>query len=61
LAVVLGALLALAASACGGSTAPEPGEHETKHDEVSETLRAASVLPAKPGALAAVAARVGRP
>jgi hypothetical protein len=60
LAVVLGALLALAVSACGGSTAPEPGEHETKHDDVIETLRAASVLPPPPGAVTAGGAGVVR-
>jgi len=61
LAVVVAALLAFAASGCGGSTAPEPGEHETNHDEVSETLRAASLPPAPSGAVTAGAARVDRP
>lgn len=32
------------ASACNGSTASEPGEHETKHEEATETLRAVSTL-----------------
>jgi len=61
LVVVVGVLLALAASACSGSTAPEPGEHETKHDDVIETLRAASVLPVPPGAVTAGAVTVVRP
>lgn len=32
------------ASGCNGSTAPEPGEHETKHEEATETIRAVSLL-----------------
>jgi hypothetical protein len=44
LVVAFGALLVMLASACNGSTAPEPGEHETKHEEATETLRAVSRL-----------------
>jgi hypothetical protein len=48
------------ASACNGSTAPEPGEHETKHEEATETLRTVSTLtpPGRPVA-ADAASRLG--
>jgi hypothetical protein len=39
LAVVFGVLLAMLAGACNGSTAPEPGEHESKHEDATESLR----------------------
>jgi hypothetical protein len=56
LVITLGAVLVMLASGCNGSTAPEPGEHETKHEEATETLRAVSLLTPQGHALAAGAA-----
>jgi len=57
LVVAFGALLVILASGCNGSTAPEPGEHETKHEEVTETVRAVSLLTPPGRTVAAGAAR----
>jgi hypothetical protein len=58
LAVAFGALLVMLASGCNGSTAPEPGEHETKHEEATETIRAVSLL-TPPGRAVAAGAATG--
>jgi hypothetical protein len=52
---VFGALLVMLASACNGSTAPEPGEHETKHEETTESLRLVSTAPTAARTVAAAA------
>lgn len=37
-------LALVAAGACSGSTAPEPGEHKTKHEEATEVPRPTATL-----------------
>ena len=46
LVIAGGALLAGLASGCSGSSAPEPGEHEGKHDDTGAVL---GIGPAAPG------------
>ena len=53
---MFGALLVMLTSACNGSTAPEPGEHETKHEETTESLRLVSTASTASRTVAAASA-----
>lgn len=54
LVIAGGALLIGLASGCSGSSAPEPGEHEGKHDDTGAVLGIRSAAPGVSGGAVAV-------